>query len=56
MPASNPAFIPRHHLAESRGVRFKLGFIVCRFEGSHNVEAVTLDYYSGLQSSVSARV
>lgn len=30
-------------LHESRGVRFKLGSIVYRFEGSHNVEAVTLD-------------
>jgi len=28
---------------ESHGVRFKLGSIVYRFEGSHNVEAVTLD-------------
>jgi NADPH-dependent 2,4-dienoyl-CoA reductase/sulfur reductase-like enzyme len=28
---------------ESHGVRFKLGPIVYRFEGSHNVEAVTLD-------------
>jgi NADPH-dependent 2,4-dienoyl-CoA reductase/sulfur reductase-like enzyme/nitrite reductase/ring-hydroxylating ferredoxin subunit len=28
---------------ESHGVRFKLGNIVYRFEGSHNVEAVTLD-------------
>ena len=30
-------------LHESHGVRFKLGSIVYRFEGSHNVEAVTLD-------------
>jgi NADPH-dependent 2,4-dienoyl-CoA reductase/sulfur reductase-like enzyme/nitrite reductase/ring-hydroxylating ferredoxin subunit len=28
---------------ESHGVRFKLGSIVYRFEGSHKVEAVTLD-------------
>ena len=28
---------------ESHGVHFKLGSIVYRFEGSHNVEAVTLD-------------
>ena len=28
---------------ESHGVRFKLGSIVYRFEGTHNVEAVTLD-------------
>ena len=28
---------------ESHGVQFKLGSIVYRFEGSHNVEAVTLD-------------
>jgi NADPH-dependent 2,4-dienoyl-CoA reductase/sulfur reductase-like enzyme len=28
---------------ESHGVRFKLGKIVYRFEGNHNVEAVTLD-------------
>src|SRR3569832_464267 len=28
---------------ESNGVRFKLGNIVYRFEGTHNVEAVTLD-------------
>ena len=28
---------------ESHGIRFKLGKIVYRFEGSHNVEAVTLD-------------
>ena len=28
---------------ESHGVRFKLGSIVYRFEGSHNVEAVVLD-------------
>ncbi|HKR12569.1 MAG TPA: FAD-dependent oxidoreductase [Pyrinomonadaceae bacterium] len=30
-------------LHESHGVRFKLGSIVYGFEGSHNVEAVTLD-------------
>jgi NADPH-dependent 2,4-dienoyl-CoA reductase/sulfur reductase-like enzyme/nitrite reductase/ring-hydroxylating ferredoxin subunit len=30
-------------LHESHGVRFKLGSIVYRFEGSHNVEAVVLD-------------
>ena len=30
-------------LHESHGVRFKLGSIVYHFEGSHNVEAVTLD-------------
>src|SRR5215213_6639433 len=28
---------------ESHGVKFKLGSIVYRFEGTHNVEAVTLD-------------
>ena len=28
---------------ESHGIRFKLGSIVYRFEGSHNVEAVVLD-------------
>ena len=28
---------------EEKGVRFKLGSIVYRFEGNHNVEAVTLD-------------
>jgi NADPH-dependent 2,4-dienoyl-CoA reductase/sulfur reductase-like enzyme len=28
---------------ESHGIRFKLGNIVYRFEGRHNVEAVTLD-------------
>ena len=31
------------HVHESHGVRFKLGNIVYRFEGSHNVEAVGLD-------------
>src|SRR4030095_1644627 len=30
-------------LHEDNGVRFKLGSIVYRFEGSHNVEAVALD-------------
>ena len=30
-------------LHESRGVRFKLGSIVYRFEGAHHVEAVVLD-------------
>lgn len=30
-------------LHESHGIRFKLGNIVYRFEGNHNVEAVTLD-------------
>lgn len=30
-------------LHESHGVQFKLGSIVYRFEGTHNVEAVTLD-------------
>ena len=30
-------------LHESHGIRFKLGSIVYRFEGSHNVEAVVLD-------------
>ena len=35
------AVFRREH--ESRGVRFKLGCIVYRFEGSHNVEAVMLD-------------
>src|SRR5215510_5415818 len=35
------ALFRREH--ENHGVRFKLGPIVYRFEGSHNVEAVTLD-------------
>ncbi len=35
------ALFRREH--ESHGVRFKLGNIVYRFEGSHKVEAVTLD-------------
>jgi NADPH-dependent 2,4-dienoyl-CoA reductase/sulfur reductase-like enzyme/nitrite reductase/ring-hydroxylating ferredoxin subunit len=35
------AMFRREH--EKHGVRFKLGSIVYRFEGSHNVEAVTLD-------------
>jgi NADPH-dependent 2,4-dienoyl-CoA reductase/sulfur reductase-like enzyme/nitrite reductase/ring-hydroxylating ferredoxin subunit len=35
------ALFRREH--ESHGVRFKLGSIVYRFEGSHKVEAVTLD-------------
>jgi apoptosis-inducing factor 3 len=35
------AVFRREH--ERHGVRFKLGPIVYRFEGSHNVEAVTLD-------------
>jgi NADPH-dependent 2,4-dienoyl-CoA reductase/sulfur reductase-like enzyme len=35
------AVLRREH--ESHGVRFKLGCIVYRFEGNHNVEAVMLD-------------
>ena len=35
------AVFRREH--ERHGVRFKLGSIVYRFEGSHNIEAVTLD-------------
>lgn len=35
------ALFRREH--ESHGVRFKLGSIVYRFEGNHNVEAVALD-------------
>jgi apoptosis-inducing factor 3 len=35
------ALFRREH--ESHGVRFKLGSIVYRFDGTHNVEAVTLD-------------
>jgi len=41
LPAEIGALFRRVH--ESNGVRFKLGNIVYRFEGNHNVEAVTLD-------------
>ena len=37
---------------ESHGVRFKLGAIVYRFEGSHNVEAVTLDNGEHLEADM----
>lgn len=39
-------------LHESRGVRFKLGSIVYRFEGSHNVEAVTLDNGESIEADM----
>lgn len=37
---------------ESHGVRFKLGAIVYRFEGSHHVEAVTLDNGERLEADM----
>lgn len=39
-------------LHESHGVRFKLGSIVYRFEGSHNVEAVTLDNGESIETDM----
>jgi NADPH-dependent 2,4-dienoyl-CoA reductase/sulfur reductase-like enzyme/nitrite reductase/ring-hydroxylating ferredoxin subunit len=39
-------------LHESHGVRFKLGSIVYRFEGSHNVEAVTLDNGESIEADM----
>lgn len=37
---------------ERHGVRFKLGSIVYRFEGSHNVEAVTLDSGESIETDM----
>lgn len=37
---------------ERHGVRFKLGSIVYRFEGSHNVEAVTLDTGESIETDM----
>src|SRR5215217_5927320 len=37
---------------ESQGVRFKLGNIVYRFEGSHKVEAVTLDNGESIETDI----
>ncbi len=37
---------------ESHGVRFKLGSIVYRFEGSHHVEAVTLDSGESIETDM----
>jgi NADPH-dependent 2,4-dienoyl-CoA reductase/sulfur reductase-like enzyme/nitrite reductase/ring-hydroxylating ferredoxin subunit len=39
-------------LHESHGVRFKLGSIVYRFEGSHSVEAVTLDNGESIETDM----
>src|ERR1044071_9985112 len=39
-------------LHESHGVRFKLGSIVYRFEGSHHVEAVTLDSGESIETDM----
>ena len=39
-------------LHESHGVRFKLGSIVYRFEGSHHVEAVTLDTGESIETDM----
>jgi NADPH-dependent 2,4-dienoyl-CoA reductase/sulfur reductase-like enzyme/nitrite reductase/ring-hydroxylating ferredoxin subunit len=39
-------------LHESRGVRFKLGSIVYRFEGVHHVEAVVLDSGEGVETDM----
>jgi NADPH-dependent 2,4-dienoyl-CoA reductase/sulfur reductase-like enzyme/nitrite reductase/ring-hydroxylating ferredoxin subunit len=39
-------------LHESHGVNFKLGSIVYRFEGSHNVEAVTLDNGESIETDM----
>ena len=44
------AVFRREH--ERRGVRFKLGSIVYRFEGSHNVEAVTLDNGESIETDM----
>lgn len=37
---------------EKHGVKFKLGSIVYRFEGSHNVEAVTLDNGESIETDM----
>jgi NADPH-dependent 2,4-dienoyl-CoA reductase/sulfur reductase-like enzyme/nitrite reductase/ring-hydroxylating ferredoxin subunit len=44
------AMFRREH--EKHGVRFKLGSIVYRFEGSHNVEAVTLDNGESIETDM----
>ena len=44
------AVFRREH--ERHGVRFKLGSIVYRFEGSHNVEAVTLDNGESIETDM----
>lgn len=44
------ALFRREH--ESHGVRFKLGSIVYRFDGTHNVEAVTLDNGERLEADM----
>jgi NADPH-dependent 2,4-dienoyl-CoA reductase/sulfur reductase-like enzyme len=44
------AVFRREH--ERHGVRFKLGSIVYRFEGSHNVEAVTLDSGESIETDM----
>lgn len=44
------AVFRREH--ERHGVRFKLGSIVYRFEGSHNVEAVTLDTGESIETDM----
>ena len=44
------AVFRREH--EKHGVRFKLGSIVYRFEGSHNVQAVTLDNGESIETDM----
>jgi apoptosis-inducing factor 3 len=44
------AIFRREH--ERHGVRFRLGSIVYRFEGSHNVEAVTLDNGESIETDM----
>lgn len=44
------AVFRREH--ERHGIRFKLGSIVYRFEGSHNVEAVTLDSGESIETDM----
>ena len=44
------AVFRREH--ERHGVRFKLGSIVYRFEGSHNVEAVTVDSGESIETDM----
>ena len=44
------AVFRREH--EKHGVRFQLGSIVYRFEGSHNVEAVTLDNGESIETDM----
>lgn len=44
------AVFRREH--ERHGVRFKLGSIVYRFEGSHNVEAVTVDTGESIETDM----